>query len=225
MRNSTSNSNGAYDRILKAIISSELRPGDTVTEIQLAQKFGFGRTPVREAIMRLENEGFIVSSERKKRVHILFQKDIEEIFQIKQSIESMVAFQASEKATAENKKDLADMLAEMRSLNNEENYQHDAYVQRWLELDTDFHDLLFRIANNSRAGVIVNNLNLQFLRIKLGMLVLEERVEKSVREHLEIGEAILEGRKEDASRLMYSHLETVKQTIIALMNTFYHDSL
>lgn len=222
MRNSTSND--AYDRILKAIITSELRPGDAVAEIQLAQKFGFGRTPVREAIMRLENEGFIVSTERKKRVYILFPKDIEEIFLIKQAIESMIAYQASEKATAKNKKELGDMLAEMRSLKNGENSQHDAYVQKWLELDTDFHDLLFRIANNSRAGVIVDNLNLQFRRIKLGMLVLEERVEKSIREHLEIGEAILEGRKEDASRLMYSHLETVKQTIIALMKTFYHDS-
>lgn len=222
MRNSTSND--AYGRILKAIVTSELRPGDAVAEIQLAQKFGFGRTPVREAIMRLENEGFIVSSERKKRVYILFPKDIEEIFLIKQAIESMIAFQASEKATAQNKKELADMLAEMRLLKNGENSQHNDYVQRWLELDTDFHDLLFRIANNSRAGVIVDNLNLQFRRIKLGMLVLEERVEKSVREHLEIGEAILEGRKEDASRLMHSHLETVKQTIIALMKTFYHDS-
>ncbi len=222
MRNSTSND--AYDRILKAIVTSELRPGDAVAEIQLAQKFGFGRTPVREAIMRLENEGFIVSTERKKRVYILFPKDIEEIFLIKQAIESMIAYQASEKATAKNKKELGDMLAEMRSLKNGENSQHDAYVQKWLELDTDFHDLLFRIANNSRAGVIVDNLNLQFRRIKLGMLVLEERVEKSIREHLEIGEAILEGRKEDASRLMYSHLETVKQTIIALMKTFYHDS-
>lgn len=222
MRNSTSND--AYDRILKAIVTSELRPSDAVAEIQLAQKFGFGRTPVREAIMRLENEGFIVSSERKKRVYILFPKDIEEIFLIKQAIESMIAFQVSEKATDQNKKELADMLAEMRSLKNGENSQHDTYVQRWLELDTDFHDLLFRIANNSRAGVIVDNLNLQFRRIKLGMLVLEERVEKSIREHLEIGEAILEGRKEDASRLMHSHLETVKQTIIALMKTFYHDS-
>ena len=45
MRNSTSND--AYDRILKAIVTSELRPGDAVAEIQLAQKFGFGRTPVR----------------------------------------------------------------------------------------------------------------------------------------------------------------------------------
>lgn len=222
MRNSTSAD--AYDCILKAIISSELRPGDQVTEIQLAQKFGFGRTPVREAIMRLENEGFIVSSERKKRVYILFPKDIEDIFLIKQAVESMIAFQASVKATPENKRELFNMLEEMRSLKNGESAQHDAYVQKWLELDTDFHDLLFRIANNSRAGIIVDNLNLQFRRIKLGMLVLEERVEKSIREHLEIGEAIHEGRKEEAAQLMHSHLENVKQTIVALMKTFYYEA-
>ncbi len=222
MRNSTSND--AYDSILKAIISSELRPGDPVTEIQLAQKFGFGRTPVREAIMRLENEGFIVSSERKKRIYILFPKDIEEIFLIKQAVESMIASQAAEKATPANKTELYNMLEEMRSLKNGESAYHDAYVKKWLDLDTDFHDLLFRIANNSRAGIIVDNLNLQFRRIKLGMLVLEGRVEKSIREHLEIGEAILEGKKEEASQLMNNHLENVKQTIIALMKTFYHDS-
>ncbi len=220
----TSTSSDAYDRILKAIIDSELRPGDTVTEIQLAQKFGFGRTPVREAIMRLENEGFIVSSDRKKRIYILFPKDIDEIFALKQSIESMIAAQATEKATSRDKKELTKMLAEMRSLKNGESSQHDAYVKRWLELDADFHNLLFRVANNSRAAGVVDNLNLQFLRINLGMLVLEERVEKAIREHLEIGEAILAGNQNEASQLMYDHLENVKQTIIALMRTFYYEA-
>lgn len=221
MRNSTSSE--AYDRILKAIISSELPPGDVITETQISQKFGFGRTPVREAIMRLENEGFIVSSDRKKRVYILFPKDIEEIFTLKQTIESMIAAQTSEKATLDDKKELSKMLLEMCSLKNGDSQQHDAYVKRWLELDADFHNLLFRVADNSRAATFVDNLNLQFLRINLGMLVLEERVEKAIREHLEIGEAILEGRKEDANQLMYDHLENVKQTIIALMKTFYHE--
>ncbi len=222
MRNSTSSE--AYDRILKAIVTSELNPGDTVTEIQLALKFGFGRTPVREAIMRLENEGFIVSSERKKRVYILFPKDIEEIFVLKQSIESVIASQAADKATTKDKKELKKMLEEMRSLKNGDSSLHDAYVQRWLEIDGDFHDLLFRIANNSRAAVFVDNLNLQFRRINLGMLVLEERVEKAIREHLEIGEAILDGRSNDASQFMYDHLENVKITIISLMKTFYYEA-
>lgn len=219
-----STSSDAYECILKAIIDSELRPGDTITEIQLAQKFGFGRTPVREAIMRLENEGFIVSSDRKKRIYILYPQDIEEIFTIKQAIESMIASEVSEKATKQDKQDLTKLLFEMQSLKNGEPSQHDAYVKRWLELDADFHDLLFRIANNSRAATLVDNLNLQFRRINLGMLVLEERVEKAIREHVEIGEAILQERTEDAAQLMYDHLENVKQTIISLMKTFYYEA-
>lgn len=217
-------SNDAYERILTAIINSELKPGDTITENQLAQRFGYGRTPVREAIMRLENEGFIVSVERKKRIYILFPHDIDEIFTLKQSIESMTALHATQKATPEDKKELEMLLEEMRSLENNDNEKHDAYVKRWLELDGEFHGLLFRIAGNARAAAVVDNLNLQFLRINLGMLVLEERVEKAIREHVEIGEAILNGKKQDAAQLMHDHLENVKQTIIALMNTFYYKS-
>ena len=56
------------------------------------------------------------------------------------------------------------------------------------------------------------------------MLVLEERVEKAIREHVEIGEAILDGNKDEAAQLMYNHLENVKQTIIALMQTFYYEA-
>ena len=112
----------------------------------------------------------------------------------------------------------------MRSLKNGDSQQHDTYVKRWLELDAEFHNLLFRVAGNSRAATFVDNLNLQFLRINLGMLVLEERVEKAIREHVEIGEAILDGNKDEAAQLMYNHLENVKQTIIALMQTFYYEA-
>ena len=217
-----SNSTDAYSCILNAIVKSELRPGDAVTEIQLAKKYGFGRTPVREAVMRLENEGFIKSTERKKRVYILFPKDIEEIFSIKQAIESMLSYQSSEKATESQKKELSNLLSQIRLLKKEENH-NDAYVQKWLEYDREFHDIIFKIADNAKAEAIINNLNLQFIRIKLGMMVLEERVENSIREHTEIGEAILEGNSELASNLMHSHLENVKQTIIALMKTFYYN--
>lgn len=217
-----SNSNNAYSRILKAIVNSELKPGDTIAEIQLAERFGFGRTPVREAVMRLENEGFIVSSERKKKVYVLFPKDIEEIFSIKQAIESGISKKAAELATGTDKEELKRIVGEMKQLSGNTNDRNGQFVQTWLDLDAQFHRLLFRMADNSRAESIVDNLNLQFRRIKVGMMVLEGRVEKAICEHSEIGEAVLSGEGETASRLMHEHLENVKQTIIKLMNTFYY---
>lgn len=221
-KNSMNNSNEAYNRILKAIVNSELKPGDAVAEIQLAERFGFGRTPVREAIMLLENEGFIVSTERKKKIYVLFPTDIEEIFSIKQAIESSISWRAAEIATPEAKQELKHLLAEMEGLTSRDDAGSDAYVQKWLELDAEFHRILFKMGRNARAENIVDNLNLQFRRIKVGMSVLEGRVEKAIKEHCEIGTAILEGDGKKASRLMYSHLENVKQTIIKLMNTFYY---
>lgn len=218
------NSNAAYSRILKAIVNSELKPGDAIAEIQIAEKFGFGRTPVREAIMRLETEGFIVSSERKKKVYVLFPTDIEEIFSIKQAIESSISWRAAEIANSGEKKELKHLLAEMEGLSLRDDAGSDAYIQKWLDLDAEFHRILFKMGKNARAENIVDNLNLQFRRIKVGMAVLEGRVEKAIKEHRGIGIAILEGDGEKSSCLMHSHLEDVKQTIIKLMNTFYHSS-
>lgn len=123
----------AYERILKAIVTSELKPGDTVAEIQLAERFGFGRTPVREAIMRLENEGFIVSSERKKRVYILFAQDIENIFSIKQAIECMVSRKAAVFAEEDDKRELVSVIEEMkRSIPEKDRSMTLLYRTGWL---------------------------------------------------------------------------------------------
>jgi len=215
-----SNAKDAYGRILKAIITSELKPGELVGEVQMAERFGFGRTPVREAIKRLENEGFIASSERKKRVYILFPKDIEEIFTLKQAIESMISAKASVLGGQSDKEDMRKLIGEMEALKTESDDEQ--FAHKWLDLDARFHRLLFKMAQNSRAENIIDNLNLQFQRIKLGMMVLEGRVEKAILEHSEIGRAIVAGDSEAASRLMYDHQEKVKNTIISLMKTFYH---
>ena len=214
----------AYEQILKAIVHSEIKPGATISEIQLSQQFGFGRTPVREAIMRLEQEGFIVSTERKKRIQILFPKDIEDIFALKQAIESMASRRAAESTDPEAvkyKAELKNLLAEMSALGKAVEVENEQFVQQWLEMDARFHSLLFSLARNQRAESIVENLNLQFKRIKVGMTVLEGRVEKAIQEHMEIGRAIVAGDGEAASRLMHDHLENVKRTIINLMNIFY----
>jgi DNA-binding GntR family transcriptional regulator len=214
-----SNSAEAYRRILKAIVTSEIKPGETVTELQLSGQFGFGRTPVREAIMRLEHEGFIVSSERKKKIYILFPKDIEDVFSLKQAIECMISRKAAETTSLQHKSALKEFLSEVNGLSR--NVQDEQFIQKWLDMDNRFHNLLFLMADNQRAGQIVDKLNLQFKRIKVGMMVLEGRVDKAIQEHVGIGNAVVSGDGEAASLLMYEHLEDVKRTIINLMNIFY----
>jgi len=69
----------AYNRILDNIIHLDLKPGEVVTENSLAEKFGLGRTPLREALKRLEVEGLIITEGRTKKVYSLSAKDIEDI--------------------------------------------------------------------------------------------------------------------------------------------------
>ena len=81
-RNSKMNSSEeAYQAMLDDIVSGGLRPGLMVSEHDLSQKYGIGRTPIREAIRRLEGEGFIVVSDKKRRVYYLTSDDIEEVRQ------------------------------------------------------------------------------------------------------------------------------------------------
>ena len=78
----------AYDRIKDMILTMKIKPGEIVSENNLSKQLGISRTPVREAIKALEQEGLIIASNRRKRVYVLTVKEIEEIFELKKAIES-----------------------------------------------------------------------------------------------------------------------------------------
>ena len=81
----------AYINILDNIIHRNLKPGEVVTENSLAEKYGLGRTPIREALKKLELEGLIVTENRTKKIYYLSPEDLEDIFNIKIVLESAIA--------------------------------------------------------------------------------------------------------------------------------------
>ena len=93
----------AYNYVKKLILSTKLKPGEIISEQSLAEELGISRTPVREALRKLEQEGLIVSNKRRKQVFILTMKDMEEIFDIKEVLESNIARWAAEKGKDEEK--------------------------------------------------------------------------------------------------------------------------
>ena len=108
-KNKNNSGEGAYNAILKGIMSGELKPGLIVSEHTLSEMYNVGRTPVREALKRLEGEGFIINSDRKKKIYSLTVDDVREIFDLKMEIEGMVAYKA---ASSKNKKPIYECLAD-----------------------------------------------------------------------------------------------------------------
>lgn len=209
----------AYRSILNDIVSGGLKPGLTVSEHDLSEKYGIGRTPVREAIRRLEGEGFIVVVDKKRRIYYLSPSDIEQIFDLKIAIEGMIAFRAAECEDEALRDKLKSVINEMELYGRNDGNMNFT-IDRWLELDKEFHTLLYEMGKNLRAKSIIDNLNMQWHRIRVGMSAVTGHLERSTREHLKIGNAILGHRPEVARDEIKVHFENLKKIIIKLMQTF-----
>ncbi len=212
----------AYDQILESIVRFGLKPGEVVTENSLSEKFNIGRTPVREALKRLEVEGLITTEGRTKKIYYLSPKDIEDIFNIKIIIESNLTRLAAEKATDEQLNRLSDIMLSMKSLGEKHISadSHELFLSEWLALDVQFHEILFEMADNMKIVPIIKNLNIQWHRLKVGITAIEGRIEKAIAEHCIIGNAILDRNSNLASEEMTVHLESLKVMILKLMQMF-----
>src|SRR5690606_1292185 len=144
-----------------AIISGHLKPGERLMEIQLAEELGVSRTPVREAIRMLELEGFVVMMPRKGAyVADISIKDIASVFEIRGALEGLAAELAAERASDDHIERLERLLVELAGC--VETHQ----VERFVELDTEFHATVYEASRNDRLAPIVNLLREQIQRFR-----------------------------------------------------------
>ncbi|HKI90645.1 MAG TPA: GntR family transcriptional regulator [Draconibacterium sp.] len=223
MKTKTSNAQSAYSVILKKIMNQELKPGENITEVSLSQKLGISRTPVRDAIQRLEIEGLIVTENRTKKVYYLTPRDIENIFDLKIAIESIMAHLAAQKGSDEQMDHLSNIVLQIRELINDlksGNEDEETFFEKWINTDQLFHTKIAEMADNSRAEQIINTLNTQWHRIKMGLSAIEGRMEKSAAEHEMIGKAIISRDPVAAEQAVKAHLSNLKNVLLKIMQAF-----
>ncbi|HEY63547.1 MAG TPA: GntR family transcriptional regulator [Caldilineae bacterium] len=190
----------------------EYKPGENITDRQVAQELNISRTPVREALRLLEHEGLIVSQPRRGwRVYTLSLKDIEEIFDIKIVLESAIARWAATCEDAEKKSALKEALARMKRAVAENDRE------AWVEADLALHDVIFSMCGNQRAVRVVKNMNDQWWRVRIGLIAMEGRMARSTREHEVIVSAIVAGDPDAAERQMRTHLESLRRELIHVL--------
>ena len=214
----------AYEAIRQQILSMKIKPGEIVSENNLSKQLGISRTPIREALKKLELDGLIISANRRKRVFILTIHEIEEIFDLKIAIEGSIARWAAERAQKKERDELQQIVDKMERFANivpDQNYEVEAWVDDWLKVDNRYHDLLFLMARNKRAEQIIKNLNDQWHRLRIGILAMEGRIQKSVKEHHAIARAILDSDASEAELSMQEHLRNLKKMITTIMSAFH----
>jgi len=197
------------EAIREAIINGTLKPRERLMEIQLAEELGVSRTPVREALRKLELEGFIVMLPRKGAyVADISFKDIADIFEIRAALESLAAGLAAERITDEELEELERNLVEKAEaiISND--------LEKLVEVDTKFHETIYNASRNERLKTIINNLREQIQRFRTTSLVYPGRMKQSLAEHRSIVEAIQSRDVQLARHLAQEHIENAENSMI-----------
>lgn len=197
-----------FESLREAILQGRLRPGERLMEIQLAEEMGVSRTPVREAIRKLELEGFVVMVPRKGAyVAGISVKDIVDIFEVRAALEGLAAGLAAERITDEEMDQLERSIHKI-NLSDE----HD--LKAIVEGDTTFHALIYKSSRNQRLEQIIMNLHEQINRFRITSLSQPGRLKIALDEHTKIVEAISDRNVEEAHQLATEHIENAEQSLL-----------
>ncbi|GAC1308349.1 MAG: GntR family transcriptional regulator [Vulcanimicrobiaceae bacterium] len=165
-----------YDRIRAAILSGELAPGAPVIEAELAATLGASRTPVREALRRLETEGMLEPrGARGSVVRELKRDEVECIFEIREALETLAARRASRRMSERDYVEFERLVERM------EKHVDDAGEME--RLDTLFHDRILALADGTRLKRMLGDLRADILPWRFIALATAERRNATVGEH------------------------------------------
>lgn len=197
------------DAIREAIINGTLKPRERLMEIQMAEELGVSRTPIREALRKLELEGFIVMVPRKGAyVADVSFKDIADVFEIRAALEALAAGLAAERITDEELEEMERLVVEK----TEAITNHD--MDRLVEVDTSFHEAIYKASRNERLTSIINNLREQIQRYRTTSLAYPGRMKRSLEEHRGIVEAIQSRDTQLAQQAAREHIENAENSMI-----------
>lgn len=199
----------AHRRIIGMILEGALKPGDALQETYLGEALGMSRTPVREAIKRIESEGLAVTNGRFTRVRQLGTAEIEEIFFLRLELEPSCA-----RATAASPPpDIARLEARVGALIQEGPVENDDV--QW-HVDSDLHETIARAAGNRTVAEVVGGLHRQTCIFDHTQV--PERFLRGCQEHLEILGAIRSGDGAAAEAAMRRHLTRARDAILARLH-------
>ena len=203
-----------FNTLRQAILKGELEPGERLMEIQLAERLGVSRTPIREAIRKLELEGLVLMIPRKgAEVAEISEKSLREVLEVRRSLEELAIELACQRITPE----------ELTALEEAENRfaraVEDGEVMAIAESDENYHELIYQATANDRLVQILNNLREQMYRYRLEYIKDEDRRQILVVEHEHILRAVRRRDIADAKSAVREHIDNQQLTITNNLTT------
>jgi DNA-binding GntR family transcriptional regulator len=205
----------AYQEVKRNILARQIPPGGKLNEVELAGALGISRTPVREALNRLEKEGLVqIFPQRGAYVVQFSADDIYELFLIRENLEGLAAFLAAERVNKESLATLSSLIQGFSEPYSEKD------IQRYAREDFKFHQTLITLSGSRRLMTLVSTLHDQIRMFRLTSLGLSGRMKTSLSEHMQITKALRAGNSEECERKMRQHIRHVRDGVMANVEFF-----
>ena len=190
-----------YRQLKDAIVNVVLEPNTRLIEEKLAADMGTSRTPVREAIQKLEKEGLIHRLPKGGfAVNVMSDEDTEEVFGIRSVLEGYAAYLATLRATED------DLRAMEEIVGKQEDCLKRAETDEILRLNTEFHDSLYRCANSKKLIPIINDLRDFIYRFRVLLLRHEGNAATSIQDHKDMIVLMRARNARQVERLVRKHI-------------------
>ena len=198
-----------FNTLRQAILRGELKPGERLMEIQLANKLGVSRTPIREAIRKLELEGLVLMIPRKgAEVAEITEKSLRDVLEVRRALEELAVQLACEKITKEEIRELERVAKEFQQVVKSSD------ITEIAEVDVRFHDIIYTATDNQKLIQLLNNLREQMYRYRVEYLKRDGVFPQLIAEHEAIIRHIENNEKEKATEVMCRHIDNQVETVI-----------
>jgi DNA-binding GntR family transcriptional regulator len=211
-RRNSSSPPSVYERLKQLILDQKVAPGAPLPEEELARTFGVSRTPIHEALVRLEKDRLVVLQPwRGAFVRGMTMDDVRELYQIREAVEGMAARLAAEMIGEEPLNQLGKNCVQLVALGK------NGDPSAFFETAREFHWILFRGVSNQRVREILSNIREQLGAVRKYLVNNPEKVAADLQDHPMILDAIRRHDPEEAEQLMRRHIRAMRAALLGAL--------
>ena len=203
-----------FNTLRQAILRGELKPGERLMEIQLANKLGVSRTPIREAIRKLELKGLVLMIPRKgAEVADITEKSLRDVLEVRKALEELAVQLTCDKITKEQIRELEQAAEQFKKTLKSND------ITEIAEADVRFHDIIYLATDNQKLILLLNNLREQMYRYRIEYLKRADKYSQLLAEHEEIIRRIEKKQKKEAAEIVCKHIDNQVAAVMDLIRT------
>ena len=213
-----------YEQLKEQIITLQVPAGQQIMEVQIAKLFNVSRTPVREAIIKLKNEGYLAENEGKIFVNNPSLKEMTEILHVRETLEAKAAALAAENSDDQLTIKLKEINEHIQIALDSKNYP------KALHLDTYFHDTFIKACGNRYVIEILSNYSLLVSRIRYLTIMSHNDFGRTVMEHKKIIDAFEKKNSTLVEQITLEHVKAARimvekyEQLSSLLNNGFHNN-